>query len=155
MKQEMTKILKDSISEVFSTMFFMVPEEEPRLAEEAAGLEVKGWLRAALAATKGDETLEVYIWTSPQMSLELAANILSCEPEDVGAVDLIDAHQEMINMVLGSVLTAGDRASEWKLGLPKSHRLTGGTFGDLMGSAQKTILFAVDDKPFLAGWNLS
>ena len=96
--------LRDSISETFSTMFFVVPEIDEELAEREGGFHGgMAGIRAAWMFPKAKKSLKIWIWGPTELAGELAANILSSEPEDLGAEDILDAYREMLNMVVGSV----------------------------------------------------
>ncbi len=143
--------LRESISEVFSTMFFLVPEEEPSLAESMAGYQAEAWLEGWLEVTRGEEKVKVWIWSPPELVKELAANILSLEPDDTTPDDMLDAYKEMLNMVVGRLLTVVDTESEWRMGLPQARHLETGTVGEATSQAQWLISYDVEEKPLLAG----
>ena len=46
--------LRESISEVFSTMFFLVPEEDDTLAESLAGNRAQAWLEGWLEGDRSE-----------------------------------------------------------------------------------------------------
>jgi hypothetical protein len=143
--------LRESISEVFSTMFFLVPEEDAALAESLAGNSVDAWLEGWLEMTKGEEKVKVWIWSPPELVKELAANILSMEPEDTKPDDMLDAFKEMLNMVVGRLLTVVDTESQWRMGLPQAKHLSGGTVGEATQQAQWLLSYDVEEKPLMAG----
>jgi hypothetical protein len=151
MDKTWTKALRDSISEVFSTMFFMVPEEDEGLADRLAAEDAAGWLEGWVEITRPGESVRLWVWAGPGLAKELAGNILSLEEEDLGPEEVLDAYAEMLNMVAGSVLTAVDPDSQWKLGLPQARRREGGRLGELAGGAQWTLGFDVESRPLLAG----
>jgi hypothetical protein len=143
--------LRESISEVFSTMFFLVPEEDAELAGSLAGNPSAAWLEGWLEVTKGEEKVKVWIWSPPELVKELAANILSLEPENTTPDDMLDAYKEMLNMVVGRLLTVVDTESEWRMGLPQARHLAEGTVGDATSQAQWLISYDVEEKPLMAG----
>ena len=145
------KALKESISEVFSTMFFLVPEEDASLAEALAGNQAGAWLEGWLEVTKGEEKVKVWIWSPPELVKELAANILSLEPEATTPDDMLDAYKEMLNMVVGRLRTVVDTESQWRMGLPQARHLAGGTVGEASSQAQWLISYDVEENPLLAG----
>ena len=83
MDKTWTKALRDSISEVFSTMFFMVPEEEEGLADRLAAEDAAGWLEGWVEITRPGESVRLWVWAGPGLAKELAGNILSLEIFDV------------------------------------------------------------------------
>lgn len=143
--------LRESISEVFSTMFFMVPEEDASLAGSLAGNSAGAWLEGWLEVTKGQEKVKVWIWSPPELVKELAGNILSMEPEDTTDDDMLDAYMEMLNMVVGRLLTVVDKESEWRMGLPQARHLSGGTVEEATSQAQWLLSYDVEEKPLMAG----
>lgn len=143
--------LRESISEVFSTMFFLVPEEDPSLAESLTGNRAQAWLEGWLEVTREGEKVKVWIWSPPELAKELAANLLSLEPEGTTPDDMLDAYQEMLNMVVGRLLTVVDTESQWRMGLPKARHLEEGTVGEASSQAQWLISYDVEEKPLLAG----
>lgn len=151
MEQTWTTALKDSISEVFSTMFFMVPEEDESLLQTLAGEPANGWLEGWLEVVQGEEKVKVWVWAPPDLAGELAANILSLDPDGITPDDMTDAFKEMINMVVGRLLTVVDTNSEWRMGLPQGRQLDGGTVGEASQQAQWHILYDIEEKPLLAG----
>lgn len=151
MQETWMKALKDSISEVFATMFFMVPEELEGLPAEIAQIDASGWLEGWVEMTRGEEKLRLLVWTPPEVARELAANILSCEPEDLSEDDVTDAYREMLNMVAGSVLTAVDTESQWIMGLPQARVIEQGKVESMAAQARLLVAYEVEQKPLLAG----
>ena len=143
--------LRESISEVFSTMFFLVPEEDDTLAESLVGNRAQAWLEGWLEVTRDGEKVKVWIWSPPELAKELAANLLSLEPEGTTSDDMLDAYQEMLNMVVGRLLTVVDTESQWRMGLPQARHLEEGTVGEASSQAQWLISYDVEEKPLLAG----
>jgi hypothetical protein len=151
MEKTWTKALRDSISEVFATMFFLVPEEDPSLAQSLAANQAIGWLESWLEVVHQEETAKVWVWAPPELAIELAANILSLEQDDISAEDMLDAFKEMLNMVVGRLLTIVDTSSEWRMGLPNARHLEKGTLGEATSQAQWIISYDIEEKPLLAG----
>jgi hypothetical protein len=151
MPQKWTKALKGSISEVFSTMFFMVLEQDPEILAANRAKPAQDWMEGRLEVTREGQTVQIWVWAPPQASQELAANLLSSDPSELSADELLDAFREMLNMVSGSVLTAVDVEGEWKMGLPQAHRLDQGDLGQAWSQAQELLGMAWDDVPVTAG----
>jgi hypothetical protein len=151
MDKTWTTALKGSISEVFSTMFFMVPEEDEGLAERLTGEDAAGWLEGWVDITRSGETVRLHVWAGPGLAKELAGNILSLEEDDLGPEEVLDAYAEMLNMVAGSLLTTVDPESQWKLGLPQATRRSSGRVGELSAGASWVLGFDVEGRPLLAG----
>lgn len=151
MEQTWTTALRESISEVFSTMFFMVPEEDDSLAASLAGSQARGWLEGWLEVNHDQEQVKVWVWAPPDLVKELAANILSLEPDGITTDDMSDAFKEMLNMVVGRLLTVVDTKSEWRMGLPQARHIDAGTVGDATKQAQWHLSYDIEEKPLLAG----
>ena len=143
--------LKESISEVYSTMFFMVPEPAPELETELAGQPAGDWLEGLVELKAADQMVRVYVWSPPQLALELAANILSLERHEVSGEDSLDAYREMLNMVVGRLLTVVDAQSQWAMGLPVSRRAQEPTVGAMLAKAADPLFFESEGMPLLAG----
>lgn len=152
MEMNWTKALLASISETFSTMFFVVPERDEDLFSEVKGDQADDWLEGWIEFSLGGDTVKIWVWSGPKLALELAANILSCEPDEVTSEDLLDAYREMINMVAGNVLTSLDQRGEWQMGLPNASKVSGKTVGGLSEQAQEVLCFDAEERPLLAGW---
>ena len=151
MEKTWTKALKESISEVFSTMFFMVPEEEPSLLESLSPEMVDGWLHGQLEVEHEDKAVRVCVLAPPELARELAANILSLDPEDLSQDDMLDAFREMLNMVVGNLLTTVDQESQWRMGLPQAETMDSAQTGNLCSQAEWLVSYEVEEKPLLAG----
>ena len=151
MEKTWMKALKDSISETFSTMFFVVPEIDEELIEREASTSVKGWYQGCLEVSRGPKSLKIWMWAPERLAGELAANILSSEPEDLGAEDILDAYREMLNMVVGSVLTSVKADTDWTMGLPQAERLAKGTLQDVSAGCGETMTFDCDGLTLVAG----
>lgn len=151
MEKIWTTALRDSISDVFSTMFFLVPEEDPSLAQALADKPAQHWLEGWLEVKQQEENVMVWIWAPPELARELAANIFSMEPEEVSQDDLLDAFREMLNMVVGSLLTIVDKESLWRMDLPQARHLEAGLLGEVAAKAQWVLSYDVEEKPLLAG----
>lgn len=153
MDKSWKKALRDSISDTFSTMFFVVPESDENILEGAEGKPVGGWLEGWIEFSKGAEKVRIWVWSPPELAMELASNILSCDPDEVSEEDLLDSYREMLNMVAGNVLTAVDQNSQWKMGLPNAAKLDGGDLAGLAAKSDEPIPFDAEDRPLLAGWH--
>jgi hypothetical protein len=132
-------------------MFFMVPEEDEPLAQSLAGDQAEGWLEGWLEVTRGQEKFKVWVWAPSELASELAANILSLEPDDISDEDMTDAFKEMINMVVGRLLTVTDKNSEWRMGLPQGRVMAHGTVGEAIQQAQWLAAYDIEEKPLLTG----
>lgn len=154
MENNWSKALKDSISEVFSTMFFMVPEWEPVVEPELAASEAQGWLEGSLEVTRQKIQIGLWVWCPRSLAAELAANILAVDPPDLDETMILDAYREMINMVAGGLLTTVDPQGQWRMGLPQSRVCGPGPLGTLLAPTKTAVSCYVDEQPVLAGLSL-
>lgn len=167
MDQTWTKALKGSISDVYSTMFFMVPEEDGEVLERLGAEPAAGWFAGLLEVTCAPAAVRVRIWGPEALARELAANIYSTEADEVSPEEVADAYREMINMVVGGLLTAVDSDSSWKMGLPHAEQIAAPAepvegakpaepelLGQEFAKAVELLGFNVDGRPLVAGWSL-
>ncbi|MGD9124827.1 MAG: chemotaxis protein CheX [Desulfarculaceae bacterium] len=154
MEETWTKALRDSISEAFSTMFFMVPEEDSEILEEIKNSSTEGWTEGWVEVSRPEQSVRFWVWAPSDVARELAANILSSEPDEVSSEDILDAYGEMLNIVVGSVLTIVDDKGEWKMGLPHAEPVPQQTLGEAVNQTQQSISFDVEGKPLLVGWHI-
>lgn len=163
MDQIWSKALKGSISDVYSTMFFMIPEEAPDLPDRLAGEPSAGWFAGWLEVTCAPAAVRVHIWAPEALALELASNIYSSGPDELSPEEIVDAYREMLNMVVGGLLTAVDTDSSWKMGLPQAERLGAAEgeetepaplLGETFQAASELISFDVEGRPLVAGWSM-
>lgn len=144
--------LREAISEVCATMFFMVPEPNPEAAENLASLAVTGWSLGQIELSQGEQRVRVFIGAPGEINRELAENLLAVEGGDLSDEDLADAFREMVNMVAGRVLTRVDDENRWVLGLPQSQRLPGGDAQTLLADKSGSLVLDLDGRPLLAAW---
>ena len=111
METNWSSALKASISEVFSTSFFLVPESYPDPPETAHQMSAEGWFEGFLDFSRAEQTVRIWVWTPKKIAVELAANIFACDPDEVDNEQVLDAYREMINMVSGNLLTVVDTES--------------------------------------------
>lgn len=152
MKESWTKALKDSISETFSTMFFLVPDEEPRLDEQAGLQPAQGWIEGWAKITRQGQGVRLWVWAPKNLADELACNILSCDPSELSSGELLDAYREMINIVVGGLLTKVDTESQWNMSLPQARELETGSVKEIISQAQKCLFYDVEGNPLVVGW---
>ena len=152
MKENWIKALKDSISETFSTMFFMVPDEEEQLDEQIGGQPAQGWIEGWAEVSCQDQGVRLWVWAPKNLADELACNILSCDPSELSSGELIDAYREMINIVVGSLLTKVDKDSKWNMSLPQARELETGSVQESISQSPECLFYDVEGSPLVAGW---
>ncbi len=153
MQKTWTKALRDSISDVFSTMFFMVPEEAPSLEQIPPAGGSQTWVEGWVDMQGPEGQARVLIWAPVELARELGANILSLEPDELSEEDMLDAYREMLNMVAGNHLTLVDDQGNWRMGLPQTSPPRELPVPDT-GQAQLILYFDVEGMPLLAGCRL-
>jgi len=152
MDQTWTTALKGSISDTFSTMFFVVPEPDSEWEARLPTLPPEPWLEGTVDLSLQGKEMRVWVWAPENLARELAANILTCEPEQLSQDDLLDSYREMLNMVAGSLLTQVDTDSSGNMGLPQAQLLPQGEPVSFSSQAQSLLVFDAEGKPLLAGW---
>lgn len=151
MESNWSRALKASISEAFSTMYFMVPEWDPEVLSEAGGQKADGWLEGRVEMTRESFRLSIWLWTPPGVARELAANLLALDSPDVGEEQMMDAFRELLNMVAGGLLTAVDAQGQWRMGLPEARICGKGQVKELLKQAKEHFGFFVDERPVISG----
>ena len=114
MNSNWQEVMKNAISEVLETMFFIALEyreqEQPFPSEyEEAGI--------PLYSKKANRRMNIVFRATLPFATTLASNLLAKEDSEVSLEDVRDVMQELVNMAAGSCAAeAGD--SEWEIGLP-------------------------------------
>lgn len=153
MEIEWAQALRASLFQVFSTMFFMVPEADPELTHKLANGSAKGWLEGGVLYSREDRRVVVMVWAPSELATELAANILAQDPKSLSEADILDAFKEMLNMVAGGLLTSVDPDGAWRMGLPMARVLATGVLKSAFSRANETMAYEVEGRPLLAGLN--
>ncbi len=151
MDSQWIRSLRASLAQVFSTMFFMVPESDPELGQKLGGAKALGWFEGSIRFQRQQEQVTVTIWVPEDLARELAANILATEVYDLDEEQILDAFKEMINMVSGGMLTEVDPEGGWRMGLPQAQVLQMGVLKEASQGCQETLAFEVEGRPLLAG----
>lgn len=155
MPEQWTKALKESISDVFSTMFFIILSEDNSLLGETRGLGADGWLEGWLEMTHPQQNTRIWVWIPQAVGATLASNLLSVDPEELDPAGILDAFREMLNMVAGKLLTAVDQDGEWQMGLPNAAELAGGVMAKTLDQARQTYAFEAEEGKVLAGISIT
>ena len=151
MENNWSRALKASISDAFSTMYFLVPEWDPEVLAEAGGQKADGWLEGRVEMTREHFRLSIWLWAPPEVARELAANLLALNSPDLTEDQMMDAFRELLNMVAGGLLTAVDAQGQWRMGLPQARVCGRGLVKDLLRQGKEQFGFLVDERPVLAG----
>ncbi|MCB2185961.1 MAG: chemotaxis protein CheX [Deltaproteobacteria bacterium] len=151
----MTKALQDSISEVFATVFFLVLENPDQPLEVLLAEPAPGWLEGSVEIRGQELMVKFWIWSPAALARELAANIFAENEEDVTPAQVGDAYREMMNMVVGNLLTKVDKEGGWEMSLPQSHNLKAGALGEAARQAADLAAYNFGEHHLLAGWRES
>jgi hypothetical protein len=114
----MLESLKAATFEVLETMFFIFPES----LEEAATLFHGPGLRAWVPV-EGPKSFRVGLTVPLPLALEMAANFLGLEKDEIPSEKLDDVLKETANMVAGSFLTQEQVPEAFHLKPPQALRL--------------------------------
>ena len=152
MEPNWTKALKISISDTLSTMYFMVPEEHPALLDEISQDDKQAWCFGWVVVKSSDQAIKIWVCTPESLARELSANILSQDADQLVPEDLEDAYKELLNMVVGGLLTGVDTKSQWRMGLPEVSMIKGAMLGKALGGSSLSMSFDVDGMPLITGW---
>jgi len=117
--ETLREAMKDSISEILETMFFM-PIEFPE-ADELT--QIKGPAQAPFLSAKlayqGPLSGTFFVLAPKPLVEELAANLLGLEKEEVGSEDVEATLKELLNMVAGKTFGLYDSQLVFHLGVPE------------------------------------
>lgn len=151
METSWSRALKASISDAFSTMYFMVPEWDPEVLAQAGGIKAAGWCEGWVEITRERFKISLWLWSPPEVARELAANLLALEHHEVEPEQMLDAYRELLNMIGGGLLTNVDSQGLWHMGLPQARICDKGLLKERMAQAKELMGFAVDERPVVAG----
>jgi CheY-specific phosphatase CheX len=143
--------LSSTFLEVVEQLTFMFGEEIPK---DELGAEGKEFVSAAMKF-KGDMVGELTVAVPMDITVEIAANILGLEPEEVEPEYMRrDALAEMLNVVCGHVIMALVGAdANFKLDAPVTDQVDEDAFNRMMLS-EDFIGFMLDDNPVFLGLSL-
>lgn len=119
MQETMMTNLKQAISNVLETMFFL-----PVQVIEGQGL-LKTWFPEDAVLTRaairfaGPVCGSFFLLIPANMAREIAANFLGLGEEEVKKDQKEDTVREALNMISGYVLSQADKAEEYQLGIPE------------------------------------
>lgn len=143
--------LSGTFLEVVEQLTFMFGEEVPKSELEVDGMD----FMLASMDFSGDMNGTLSVAVPDEVTMEIAANVLGLEPEDVQAEDMRrDALAEMLNVVCGHVIMAmvGTDAN-FKLDSPVTGSIDTDKVNSLMLDEQ-VIGLTLDDSPVFLGLSL-
>jgi CheY-specific phosphatase CheX len=143
--------LSSTFLEVVEQLTFMFGEVTPKDELEAEGTE----FMAAAMKFHGDLEGELTVAVPEDITVEIAANILGLEPEEVEPEFMRrDALAEMLNVVCGHVIMAlAGSDANFKLDAPRTGSVQEDEFNRIMLS-EDFIGFMLDDNPVFLGLSL-
>lgn len=104
--------MKDAISEVLETMFFVMVD-----FEEDAELDRPYECGSRIQLRNGERRVEISFMATYSFARTITANLLAMDEEEVEAEDLDDMMKELANMIGGN-FQARIEESGWLLGIP-------------------------------------
>ncbi len=117
--EELKKAMKDSISEILETMFFM-PLEFP---EEGDIGEIRKCGQTTLLSAQlkyqGPISGSFFVVAPTPLARELTANLLGLENKDLNSEHVEATLKELLNMVTGKTFSLYDSKSTFDLGMPQ------------------------------------
>ena len=119
MKKRLMTAMMGSISEIFETMFFL-PLEFPEdiKAKERFGSSEKGLL-TCMIGFKGPLTGNLFLIIPASLSIQLTADFLGKEIDNLSKDQIIGTIKEIINMIAGNTFLKYDDNMVFDLGIPE------------------------------------
>jgi CheY-specific phosphatase CheX len=112
--------MKDAISEVLETMFFVYVDFGGDLSSKQFGD-----CESLVSLFNDAERVDISLRTSEEFARMISANLLGVEEGEVSQDDLEDTMKEFANMVGGNFKARIDSQNHWELGIPRFMTLTG------------------------------
>lgn len=144
MEMQDRSAMKDAISEVLETMFFVFVDFDD-------GLTVRqlGECESRVSLVNGEGALDIFLMTSREFARMISANMLGVEEQEVTSEDLEDTMKEFANMVGGNYKARVDINNQWELGIPRFRQLD-----NAEGSSGSGLVFSCYGRPMgEVGWN--
>jgi chemotaxis protein CheX len=144
MKPPIWITMRDAISNVLETMFFLVPGIEETQSAEVFDKKPLVLESSITMVSEADNLRMLFRVTKDFVSL-ITANFLGVESEEVTEEEMEDTLKELANMVGGDCL-ARLPANSWKLGIPKIDQPKANP-DDYSASNMCTLLLYLDEEP--------
>lgn len=129
--------MKDAISEVLETMFFVFVEFDEGLA-----IRQLGECESGISLLGSEGAVDISLMASHEFARMISANLLGVEENDVTSLDLEDTMKELANMVGGCFKARVDSDNRWELGLPRFRLLSAAK-----GSSGAGVVFSCYGRP--------
>ncbi len=120
MDKEMKRIIFETISEVFETMFFTFLEPMADTPQEFSSQKGEH-IEAAIEFT-GKIVGTVRMFFPLQLAHDITVNFLGAQSDDVEERQILDTMREALNMSVGSLLGVLDQEGTTKLSIPEANR---------------------------------
>jgi len=118
-KETMKKILKDSISDVLGTMFFLPVQMTSDDCIPEKWFSDKDPLFEATIHFGGPHAGSFHLIMPIEVASEITANFLGLNESEINVEQRRDTVKEAINMIGGHALSVFDHKGRYKLGLPR------------------------------------
>ena len=140
-KEKIAQALCD-VTEKMAFMFGEEAEQDELLEAAQEGLEVK-------ISFSGRDKGEITMLSTPDMGVELAANVLGIDHEEINQEIIEDSLKEWLNVTCGHILTtlAGSEAI-YDLSAPEV-RTVDSEIWDTSARDANAMLFLIDDQPMI------
>jgi CheY-specific phosphatase CheX len=119
MMKDMKKAMAASISEVLETMFYMPLELEDTGDPDKRGLFDISDLRVCRLSFKGRMTGHMVMMIPENLLAAMAVDFMGEDMENITRVHTDGIIKEVVNMVLGHMLSNLDEKSDFHLGIPE------------------------------------
>lgn len=136
--------MKDAISEVLETMFFVFVDFDEGLAVRQLGE-----CESLVSLVNGEGTVDISLTASREFARMISANMLGVEEQEITSEDLEDTMKEFANMVGGNYKARVDINNQWELGIPRFRE-----HGNAAGSSGSGLVFSCYGRPMgEVNWN--
>ena len=137
MEKHDRSLMKDAISEVLETMFFVFVDFDDGLAVRQLGE-----CESQISLSGGEGSVDISLMASQEFARMISANLLGVEENEVTSDDLEDTMKEFANMVGGNFKVRIDSSNQWELGIPHFRLLAAAE-----GSSGSGVVFSCFGRP--------
>jgi hypothetical protein len=144
MKPPIWTMMRDAISNVLETMFFLVPAFEETQSSQTFQ-NGPFFLESSITMAGEAQNLRLVFRVTKDFVSMITANFLGVEQKEVSVEEMGDTLKELANMVGGDCL-ARLPANSWELGIPKLDQPKTNP-DDYFGLNMCTLLLSLDEEP--------
>lgn len=119
-REEMLKAMKDSISEVLETMFFLPIDRTVIVEKEAFNRALTDELQLVKVEFTGHFSGSFMLLIPDELALFLTASFLGVIEERVLPAHISETKKEIVNMIAGNTLSNFNDQVVFNLGIPKN-----------------------------------